>query len=230
VDREAFELVRRKHDAYASWAIWAEPTGRPKSNVGDLSVLDPDQNPTLLQTVQNGVVMVGLNLSRFFPVPFGNFHDSNPEAQDYKIRYAFTDTPYYGAYMTDLVKDVVMLNARDLMRHLASNPSLLSQNVQRLLEEFGDLGSTAPTLITFGCDAHQLVARHVSPNRYTRLIGVTHYSQYISKEKYRERVLAELAASRWQPAVLAKCQERAALSPHLPGEAATVEGQRQRRR
>jgi len=29
-------------------------------------------------------------------VPFANFHDSQSQAQDYKIRFAFSGTPYYG--------------------------------------------------------------------------------------------------------------------------------------
>jgi hypothetical protein len=122
MDRDTFELIRKKHGAYASWAVWAEATGRPKSDIGDLSVFDPDQNATLLQTLRHDVVMVGLNLSRFLAVPFGNFHDPRPAGQDYKIRYAFTGTPYYGAYMTDLIKGVVEPVSGNLLPRLASEP------------------------------------------------------------------------------------------------------------
>lgn len=80
VDREAFERIKQKHGRYASWAVWAESTGRPKSNIGDLSVLEPDHNPTLLQTLRDDVVMLGLNLSRFFPAAtFANFTTQLPE-------------------------------------------------------------------------------------------------------------------------------------------------------
>ena len=193
VDRETFDLIKKKHGADASWAVWAEPTGRPKSGIGDLRVLDPDQNPMLLQKLRNDVVMVALNLSRFLPVSLGNFHDPRLVAQDYKIRYAFAGTPYYGAYMTDLIKDVVMLESSKLMRHLAETPSLVSGNVHRLLEEFEDLNRAAPTLIAFGTDAYLLAAKHVPSSRYSRLVKVTHYSHYISKEEYRRGVLAALA-------------------------------------
>jgi hypothetical protein len=98
--RKLRDVIKRKHGAYASWAVWAQPTGRPKTNTGDLSVLDPELNPALLRMLRPDVVMVALNLSRFSPVPFGNFHDASPGSQDFKIRYAFADTPYYGAYMT----------------------------------------------------------------------------------------------------------------------------------
>jgi len=192
VDRETFDLVKKKHGAYASWAVWADRAGRPKSGMGDLSVLDPDQNPTLLEKLRNDVVMVGLNLSRFGPVPLANFHDPSSVAQDHKIRFAFAGTPYYGAYMTDLIKGVVMLKSSNLMRHLAENPSLVSENVHRLLEEFEDLNCAAPTLIAFGTDAHHLASLHVPSSRYSRLVKVTHYSHYISTQEYRRRVLAAL--------------------------------------
>jgi hypothetical protein len=195
VDRETFDLIKKKHGAYASWAVWADRAGRPKSGMGNLRVLDPDQNPTLLQKLRSDVVMVALNVSRLLPLPMslGNFHDPSSVAQDYKIRYAFAGTPYYGAYMTDLIKDVVMLESGNLIRHLGENPSLVSRNVRRLLEEFEDLNCAAPTLIAFGTDAYQLAARHVPSSRYSRLVKVTHYSHYISTDEYRRGVLAALA-------------------------------------
>lgn len=194
VDRETFDRIKRQHGAYASWAVWAESSGKPKSNIGDLSVLDPDRNSTLLQKLRNDVVLVALNLSRFSPVPLGNFHDRSPQAQDYKIRYAFADTPYYGGYMTDLIKDTVTLRAQDLMRQLSRNGSVVKENIGRLIEELDDLNCISPTIIAFGRDAHVLAVRHLPPSRYSRLVRVRHYSDYMSQERYRERVLAELAS------------------------------------
>jgi hypothetical protein len=80
------------------------------------------------------------------------------------------------------------------VRLLDADPSLVSRNVQRLLEEFNDLRSDAPTLIAFGNDTHELAGKHLPTNRYSRLVKVTHYTRYISKEDYRQRVLTELAA------------------------------------
>jgi hypothetical protein len=87
VDRETFELIKEKHGRYVSWAVWPEPDGRPKANMGDLTVLDPDQNPALLGMLRSDVVMLGLNLSAGLPRTFGNFHDANPDRQDYKEDY-----------------------------------------------------------------------------------------------------------------------------------------------
>jgi hypothetical protein len=194
VDRETFDRIKEKHGPYASWAVWSEPDGRPKSNMGDLTVLDPDRNPALLGMLRSDAVMVGLNLSRYQPVPFGNFHDAKAEGQDYKIRFAFTGTSFYGAYMTDIIKGVVMLKSGDLMRYLAAHPDVVAESVERLLEEFDDLKSEPPAVIAFGGSAYLLAARHLPANRYSRLVRVTHYAHYISPAAYRERVLSELGA------------------------------------
>jgi hypothetical protein len=87
-----------------------------------------------------------------------------------------------------------MLKSSDLRRHLAANPTLVGENVRKLLQEFDDLGCESPTQIAFGNDAHRLAAQHVPSRRYSRLVGVTHYSHYISKEHYREQVLTEVGS------------------------------------
>jgi hypothetical protein len=195
VDRVTFDRIKRQHGGYASWAVWADATDKPKSNIGDLRVLDPDQNSTLLQILRNDVIMVGLNISRPLPEPFRNFHDASAKGQDYKIRYAFANNGYYGAYMTDLIKEIVMLESTSLMLYLAHNPSLVRENVEKLLTEFNDLQCHRPTILTFGADTHRLVANSVPPDKYSRLIGITHYSHRMSKEEYRQAVLRQIGSS-----------------------------------
>lgn len=195
LDRKTFDRVKEKHSGYASWAVWAAPAGKPKSNMGDLSLLDPDRNPDLLETLRNDIVMMGLNLSRSFPSqPWGNFHDAAPHGQDYKLRFALAGTPYWGAYMTDFVKGVVMLKEYALMKYVAENERVIADSVGCLMEEFDDLKCAWPTVITFGHAAHMLAAKYLPISRYARLVRVTHYSQYISKEDYRVSVLAEVGA------------------------------------
>ena len=89
IERSHFNYIRERHDSYASGAIWAPAGNTPKSNICDLSVLDPQVNFTLLNTIQNDVVMVGLNISRLFSEPFRNFHDSSPHTQDFWGRTVF---------------------------------------------------------------------------------------------------------------------------------------------
>ncbi len=195
IDGAQFELIARKHGGYASWAVWADPLLGPKSNIDDLSLLDIAANPETLQLLKIDVIMVGLNISRSFGECFRNFHDPNPSANDFKIRYAFTNTEYYGAYMTDIIKNIEMVSAAELLSHLRASPSLVQANVEAFREELRDLGSQRPTILAFGSAAYALIADNVSRDEYSRLVRLTHYSYRISKEKYRESVLAQI--SQW---------------------------------
>lgn len=192
IDRERFERIKACHGIYASWAVWADASDRPKSNVGDLRVLDPDINPSLLDVLRSDTVMVALNFSRPLPVvpPFHNFHSASASANDFKLRHAFKDTPYYGSYMTDIIKNFPMLRSSDVRKHLT--PALIRENVDAFLGEFVDLAADKPTVIALGRDAHELILKHVPGSAYARLIRVTHYSHQVNKEKYRDMVASEL--------------------------------------
>lgn len=194
IDRERFDLIKHKHGGYSSWAVWAPATRGPKSNIGDLSVLDANANPMVLQTVNHAVVMVGLNISRSFEEPFRNFHDRNPNANDFKLRVAFTGTPYYGAYMTDVVKNVPMVKSGDLIRYLGENPAVIDSQIATFRDELRDLDCAQPTILAFGSAAYKLLLQHLMRSEYRALVRLTHYSHYVGKDKYRDTVLATLAS------------------------------------
>ena len=63
LDMQQFENIKQKHGRYASWAVWADASEKPKSNMGDVSHF---KNESVLSLLKNDVVMVGLNLSRKF--------------------------------------------------------------------------------------------------------------------------------------------------------------------
>lgn len=172
--------------------MWTAASATPTSNVGDLSVFDLAINPTLLHILKRNVVMVGLNISRPLTERFRNFHDPRAEAKDFKIRYAFTDTPYYGAYMTDVIKNIEMVNSKALLLHLREDRSVIRTNIGALRNELHDLGAKQPLVLAFGATAHQLLAANLEPSEYSNLIRLTHYSHYVSKENYREQVLAQI--------------------------------------
>lgn len=192
ITRATFDRIKQRRGAYASWAVWAEASGKPKSNVSDMRVLDPDANSDLLEILKNDVLMIGLNISRSFSEPFRNFHDTSPKSNDFKIRHAFANTIYYGAYMTDIVKNVEMIESARHVCYLKENPSVIDANVRTLLDEIEDLRCDRPTILAFGSVVHQLIARNLSPTAYSRLVRLTHYSCRMEKEKYRQAVLGQL--------------------------------------
>jgi hypothetical protein len=194
ISNEHFECIRNKYGKVASWAIWEACGDRPKSNMSACSVFDLNLNPTLLETIQTQVIMCGLNFSRGVTsvYDFANFHDESPHANDFKIRYAFEDTPYYGAYMTDALKNLVIPNAQNVREYLKRNPKATKPHMELLEQELADLATANPLILAFGRDAFAILSKSLKRDLYGHLIQVTHYSHQISKEKYRVEVLSQI--------------------------------------
>jgi hypothetical protein len=190
IDIQQFENIKQKHGSYASWAVWANASERkPKSNMGDLSVFD---DARVLSLLRNDVVVVGLNFSVSADVrrPFFNFHGKGGGA--FKIRYAFKDSPYYGAYMTDIIKLPGEVDSKKMMQHLKAHPTVAARSVDKFREELRDLRATAPTILAFGNDTYKLLRENLDKSEYHKLIKLTHYSHWISKEAYKEAVFKEI--------------------------------------
>lgn len=194
ISRERYEFIRKKYGKVASWAVWDVQGYRPKSNMSARAVFDLSLNPSLLDTIQTNVVMVGLNFSREIECinDFANFHDESPHANDFKIRYAFKDTPYYGAYMTDALKNLVILNAQNVREYLKHNPKAIQPHMEFLEEELADLGTANLMILAFGRDVFSILRKNLKRELYGHLIQITHYSHQINKEKYREDVLSQI--------------------------------------
>ena len=196
IDAPRFELIGRKHGGYASWAVWAAPTSTPKSNIDDLSVLDIAVTPATLGLLKSDSIMVGLNISRPFGERYRNFHDPSPRENDFKIRFAFANTDFYGSYMTDIIKHVEMVKSDDLLRHLKERPSLVQANVEVFREELRDLGGKRPIILAFGVAAHTLIAQNIPRDEYSSLVRLTHYSHQVGKEAYHrdQTILAQISS------------------------------------
>jgi hypothetical protein len=181
IERATFDRMKERWGKYGSWAFWADATDSSvRSNVGDLTVLDPDAYPDLFGILHDDVVMIGLNISRPFDEALRNFHDSYTRAKDHKIRFAFKDTSFYGAWMTDIVKGVPMTDSKSLMRYLRENPAVVHRSVRDFLHELTDLGGPAPTGLAFGGDA-TISSGTMFRETYGRLIRLMHYSNYNSQ-------------------------------------------------
>jgi len=189
IDKQQLENIKEKHGRYASWAVWADASEKPKSNMGDVSHF---KNESVLSLLKNDVVMVGLNISRAVSEPFINFHDANPRANDFKIRYAFKDSPYYGAYMTDITKFLEEVDSKRVMKYLKEHPETIQRNLRTFREEMHDLKATAPAILAFGRNTHEILSANLNKTEYFKLIKLTHYSHQIGKEAYKEAVFREI--------------------------------------
>ncbi len=187
VSLEQFKKIKSKYQYLSSWAIWATEGETPKSNIGDLTVLDPNINKNLLSQLNPEVVFVALNISRGdIKIPLGNFHDHRPVATDFKIRFAFKDTPFWGGYMTDIIKDFEEKISGNVKDYLSKNRDFEKQNVDIFLEELNDIGAKNPVLIAFGNEVFNILNRHLK-DRF-KIIKVPHYANYTNKEEYREQI------------------------------------------
>lgn len=190
INLKTFCKIREQFGHFASWAVWAEEGQKPKDNIDDLTVLDPEKNPALLDVLHGNTVLLGLNISRKIERSLGNFHDPRPMATDFKIRYALKETPYWGSYMTDIIKDFEEKASGKMMKFLRENADFERKNIQMLREEIEILGVPNPILITFGKDAGLLAKRNLGEE--FQIVCIPHYANYISKENYRlqlEKVL-----------------------------------------
>jgi hypothetical protein len=194
ISRERFDDLRTRWSSHSSWAVW-QTVGtdeKPKAHVGDRTVLDPETNPELLNVLNPEVVMVGLNASsrEGDGEAWANFHDGDSRANDFKIRFAFEGTPFWGAYMTDVFVNFPETDSRKVMAHVKANPDAVAEQLDRLARELQSLGTTDPLLIAFGGLANDLI-RQTLGDKY-RVIKVPHYAHRIGKEKYRAKVLEAL--------------------------------------
>jgi hypothetical protein len=189
---ETYIKIRERFGHFASWAIWAEEGKTPKGNIDDLTILDPDKNRSLLQTLHGNSILLGLNISRRIERPLGNFHDPRPMATDFKIRYALKGTSYWGSYMTDIIKDFEEKASGRMMSFLQSNKDFEQDNIKKLREEIEVLGCANPVLVTFGKDADSIAKRNLG--KEFQIVRIPHYANYVSREDYRVQVCCLLPA------------------------------------
>ena len=189
ITKEKFYSVKEKYGRVASWAIWAHEDKEPKSNMGDLTVLDPEINKNLLSELNPNVVLVALNFSEDVNhKPFENFH-AGGKFQDYKTRYALRDSPYWGGYMTDIIKNHPEKKSGELKKYLETHPDEVQSNVESFRQELRDIGVEKPKLVAFGNDVYDILKRNLPE---FEVVKIPHYAHFISKEKYREQVKTTL--------------------------------------
>lgn len=198
ISLDLFNHIKETYGDVCSWAVWESVGEQPKSNMGNMDILDPAINPSLLDTLHTDVVMIGLNFSRdvCFDVPFRNFHDPSPSANDFKIRYAFQGTYYYGAYMTDLIKNTVTKSSKELLAYLRTNKELLQENIRQFQVELHDINARRPIILAFGSDVFGFLEKYLPTTDYSKLIKLTHYSHFISKENYKKDSLDKICTSK----------------------------------
>jgi len=187
ISKDLYQTISETYGHVCSWAVWAKAGNRPKSNISNMDIFDLKKNSSLPEILRTDVIMVALNFARKveFEKPFKNFHSANPNAQDYRIRYAFEGTEYYGSYMTDIIKDFPMLSSKDVMIYLKAHPEVISLQLDNFRKEMKFIRSDRPMILAFGKQVYKILKKGLNEKEYSALIQLTHYSHQISKENYR---------------------------------------------
>jgi hypothetical protein len=196
ISQAALSEIEEKYWRCCSWGIWATPAEAPKSNIGDLSVFDFNENPLNRATLHADVVAVGLNVS-FADINerFGNFHSASGRAHDYKLRYAFSGTRAWGCYMTDILKNYPEKNSAKVKAAINDNPSLLAMHFDIFQHEIEVLGARSAIFLSLGGLTAELL-RKVLP-RGARIVRLRHYSDWsVPKERYRDEFTSALSQVR----------------------------------
>lgn len=192
--KDVYDLLKEKYGSFASWAVWDKPPkGREKSkeNVGSMEWANDETK--LLKRLKSEYVFIALNaalgkrISSKKRLAWKNFHSENPEAADYKLRYAVAESPFEGSYITDLFKGVPTKTGKELKKKLEENPSLIGKNLTILKAELSQI-SKKPILVALGRDTEKYLNEMLRDDNF-EIVYLPHYSARLNLERYREQLL-----------------------------------------
>jgi hypothetical protein len=155
---------RKNYGLTSSWAIWdpAAPT-------------DTRFIAEQLTCFKTSVVMVALNCSVDGRIKeaWQNFHSGTDHAR--KLMYAFNESPYRGAYMTDIIKGEVCPNSKELMKRL-KDEKVVGKHIDSFRDEMESVGVDKSALfILFGDNVHALFTEYLASD-YPNHVKCRHYS------------------------------------------------------
>ena len=186
ITRKKFDFIKENYGQYASWAVWAEQEEKPKSKMGDLTILDPDINENLLSELNPEVVLVALNFSLDVKhEPWGNFHSNRPHATDYKTRFALKGSTLWGGYMTDIIKNYPEKESGDVSIYLKLHREFEQKNIKFFRKELKDIGANNPLLVAFGNEVNNVLNRNITD---LEILKIPHYASHQGVVQYREEV------------------------------------------
>jgi len=199
IDVERYNKLKEMFGYTSSWTIWKEAGSKAKSNTDDMSIFDYEN---ICDKLNDNYVFVALNPSKELGEqknkPWTNFHSSSPYQNDFKLRYALTNTKFWGIYITDVIKEVIEVDSTLVKEYLKKYPQIIDKNIKIFEEELKILSDQKPILIAIGNDSYDILNDNLS-DKYT-IYKITHYSSRKAnkKEDYRKDVLSILN-SIWIP-------------------------------
>ncbi len=191
VDKNNFDTLKEEYGLCGSWTIWKKPGASPKSNTGDMAWAD---DPKLNEKVGTSFVFVGLNWAGGHgdqteggSIKWKDFHSDYAYQNDYKLRYALMDTPYWGSYITDIIKYYPETDSSKVRTLIKKRPDIAKKNIELFERELQLLGEPNPVIVALGSASYEIIKQYLG-HKYT-IVQIKHYSYTIGKEDYRKEVL-----------------------------------------
>jgi len=200
MNEELYNQIKEKYGKDASWAIWNDPNADYED---PFTLIDYQK---VKDKVNPNVILVGFNPSDNIFDDFSNFHnlknDSrhlHPNAIKYanRLKYAFINTEYEGAYMTDIIKlatikgKVKLADSAKVKEYIKNHPEVVLESIKMFKEELDFIGSKEPLIIALGGDAYNVLSKL---KEYS-ICKVAHYSDwqhYSNSEEYKKRVWEQI--------------------------------------
>lgn len=191
IDIERYNKLKEKYGHVSSWTIWKEPGETPKSNTDDMSIFE-DEN--ICDKLNDKYVFVALNWAGTHGVqeekPWKGFHSSYPYQNDFKLRFALMDTPFWGSYITDIIKEFPELNSNKVVNYFNEHPGEIEKHINSFKEELSLLSYEKPILIALGNAPYNFLNENL--HHEYEIHKIMHYAARISKENYKKEVLSVL--------------------------------------
>jgi hypothetical protein len=139
--------------------------------------------------IHTKTILVGLNVSEDISKddPFCNFHSSSPTSQDYSLRETLHNTPLWGSYITDLIKDHIEKDGSSVVSYMKRNPHELQRHIDKFKEELKVIGANKPSIIAIGSGVYDLLKRGLG-DEYD-IHQIYHYSSTKSKKEKKDQVI-----------------------------------------
>jgi len=165
ITRKKLNEINERYGQHASWAIWNP------DDILDTSLIDRN-----VRDLRTDVVMVGLNVSADVSGrSWRNFHMGK---NDPRLRLAFNESPLRGAYMTDVLKDVVISKATNVRRMIRAGAIDAAEHAREFAIEMSSIGAdTSTTFLVFGCDAQWVYTKYLA-STFPDFINCEHFGCY----------------------------------------------------
>lgn len=191
IELERYNKLKEKYGHVSSWTIWKEPGETPKSNTADMSIFEDEID--ICNKLNDKYVFVALNWAGTHGVqenkPWKDFHSSYKYQNDFKLRFALMDTPFWGSYITDIIKEFPELNSKKVVRYFEEHPDEIEKHINLFKEELSFLSDEKPILIALGNASYNFLNDNLDGYE---IYKIKHYSARIGKEDYRKEVWEEL--------------------------------------